>query len=147
VTDAFALDRKALAAIVFTGLVLGPGLILVAVGYLTHGLDPSATTPFEWFATALCLLVCFAILRGMVRELSSAIGLRFDDQGIARGRTRIAWSAITAIDSPEFGHLILCDDSGRKLRIATYLFRDRALLLREIGQRVRAEPRERTLSR
>lgn len=146
-TDAFALDRKALAAIVLMGLVVAPGLILAAIGYLTHGLDPAATTPFEWLASALCLLTCFAIVRAIARELSGAIGLRFDELGVARGRVRIAWSAITEIGSPEFGHLILRDDSGRTLRIATYLFHDRGLLLGEIGRRCGVETRERSLSR
>lgn len=145
-SDPFALDRKALFAVVLVGLVLGPAAILLAVWKLSRGLDFVGMTTFEWIAGALSLLLLVVILRSVGRELAGAIGLRFDDAGVQRGGTRLAWDAVTEIGSPHYGYLELRDVEGRHLRISTYLFLDRAGLLAWIGRKVDVALRERTLS-
>lgn len=146
VRELVALDRKALVALVLVAFVLMPGLILAAIVKLTHGFDPALTTRFEWVAASLATLVLVLVLRAVSRELVGVVGLRVDDEGIARGRTRLAWAAITEVGSPRYGMLELRDASGGSLRISTYLLRDRESLLRYVGDKLGVALRERTLS-
>jgi hypothetical protein len=146
VSDPFALDRKALFAVALLGLVLGPAAILLAVWKLSDGLVVAGMTTFEWIASALSLLLVVVIVRAVGRELSGAIGLRFDETGVQLGRTRLAWDAVTEIGSPHYGYVELRDGEGRRLRISTYLFLDRAGLLEWIGRKTGVTLRERTLS-
>ncbi|MFV8748949.1 hypothetical protein ACNOYE_00200 [Nannocystaceae bacterium ST9] len=144
--DPLALDRRALFAVVALGLGLAPAAILAAVWELTVGLRFVGMTTFDWIAAALSLLVALVIVRLVVRELSGAIGLRFDDEGVERLGLRLRWDAVREVGSPNFGTLELRDGEGRGLRISTYLFRDRAGLLEWVGSRVGVRLRERTLS-
>lgn len=146
VSESVALDRPALVVVVGLGLVLAPALILAAIVELAHGFAFAAMTTFEWFAVAICTLVSIALVRAVLRELVGVIGLRLDDEGIARAGTRLSWAAIREVGSPRYGTLELRDASGRVLRISTYLLRDREALLREVGRRVGVSLRERTLS-
>ena len=144
--DPLALDRKALFAIVLVGLVLGPAAILATIWRLTDAPDFTDVTTFGCVASGLSSLLVVVIVRSVGRELAGAIGVRFDDTGVQRGRIRLAWTAITEVGSPSYGYLDLRDASGTTLRITTYLFRDRAGLLAHVGRKVGVVLRERTLS-
>jgi hypothetical protein len=145
-SESVALDRPALVVVIGLGLVIAPGLILAAIVELVHGFAFAAVTSFEWFAAATCTLVAIALVRAVLRELVGAIGLRVDEEGIARAGTRLSWASIREVGSPRYGTLELRDASGRVLRISTYLLRDREALLREVGSKVGVTLREPTLS-
>ncbi len=139
-------DRRSVIIIAIVGLLLAPGLMLGAVWILTHGLTPALTSSGEWITVALVVLLALVVVRGTARELGGALRVRFDEQGVRLGGTQLRWDAVSEIDSPEFGYLVLRDANGRTIKITSYLVRDRAALLKYVGDKVGVALRERSVS-
>lgn len=126
--DRFPVDRVAVAMIVSAGVVLTPGCIFLTVYWLARGVSWSPfafdlQTAVYLVVAALSLWVGVIALRTTTRELSGALGVRFDARGVTRGRTRLEWSAVEAVETPRHGVLELVAGDER-LRLCPYLFAD-----------------------
>jgi hypothetical protein len=130
----FEIDRTGVALIVLFGVVVVPATVLASVWVLTDGLDLAAAGVFELIVAGLSCLLALFIIRATVVELRGSVGVRIDELGIAKGSFELAWDEVETLEAPAFG-LLEIGGKGQRLRLRTYLFRNRIELLEYIARR------------
>lgn len=129
-------DPVGVAFVAVFALLVAPGAVFGSVYLLTDGFALGSLSAFELVAAGLSTPIGVLMMWVGVRELLGAVRVRFEDGQVVCGATAIPWSAITELEAPEFGVLdIIGGSKGERIRLRTYLFRNRRQLLEYIAEK------------